>query len=107
MSIHTFQNYIKNAKTETATGGGWHIDFWGVPKTNFPDGLPPHIEQAQVKPDMLEHWELAGGNSAKADTDSYFIIDQRISRVELGANVLTFAFLAAAQRHCKKTQRPA
>jgi len=43
----TFLLHLNGAKQETTAGSGWAIKYWGVPKQNFPDGLPPDLAAAE------------------------------------------------------------
>ena len=66
------------------TGSQFAIEYWAVPKTNFPKGLPKNIAPSEVK---------AGDAPPKlnVDFDEYFVIDKQVSREVLGKKVWTVA----------------
>ena len=49
----------------------------GVPKRNFPDGLPPDLAAAEQTPDTIQELELAGGPNTQVDTNTLYVIDKK------------------------------
>jgi hypothetical protein len=57
-----------------------------VPKANFPEGLPPIVAQALATDEEIEDMEVRGGGTV--DNQTYYIVDQEVSRQLLGRHVV-------------------
>ena len=64
------------------------VEYWAVPRSNFPKGLPPSIIGAEV-----DAAKLANVGEA-LDLDEFFIIDMVIPRTQLGMGVSALKFFA-------------
>ena len=82
---------MENQKSEVTSVGAMRFNYWGVPKSNFPDGLPAKIQASELPEDEAEDYMVMGGGTI--DTSSYYIIDCEVQRSELGKNVVTFEFV--------------
>ena len=100
----TFLLHLNGAKQETTAGSGWAIKYWGVPKKNFPEGLPPDIAAAEKSPDAIQELELAGGSNTKVDTDNLYVIDKKIPRKDLGDDVVTLKLFGNSALKLKDKQ---
>ena len=49
-----FIKFLQNRKQQIESGNLAKINFWAVPKLNFPRGLPEKIKKAEVPDDELE-----------------------------------------------------
>ena len=87
----TFLKFMNSSKQHLTMGARAETKYWGVPKFNFPDGLPEDIERAIVDEDKLAEVEAQGGDM-KIDPNTYYVIDKIIDRQRLGMNVLTLKF---------------
>ena len=83
---------MKNEKTEVTQGGAMRFHYWGVPKNNFPKGLPAKLQESELPTDQVKDYMIMGG--ATIDTDVYYILDCEVQRSELGKNVVTFEFVS-------------
>ena len=77
-------NYINNNKQSFEHGAAELLDYWGVPKNNFPEGLPADIETKQMQGDELEEAELVGGG--KVDTVNYYVAVSHLTALGKGGN---------------------
>jgi len=98
-----FVSHMNNMKTSfpphhISTTGSCRIQYWGVPKENFPHGLSPGLIKSEVHQNDIAMFELVGGG--EIDTAAYFLIDQEIDRNVLGRHVRVFEFSQA------RTMRP-
>ena len=66
----TFVRFMNNSKQHLTMGARAETKYWGVPKFNFPDGLPEDIERAIVDEDTLAEMEAQGGDM-KIDPNTY------------------------------------
>ena len=64
------------------------LDFWAVPRVNFPDGLPLRCLDAVVPPEHTTGSALSG--------DEYYFIDQMINRSVLGPDVMVCSCIVTA-----------
>ena len=69
------------------TGVKVFTHYWGVPKSNFPDGLPPVVAQAVATDEEIDNMEVRGGGTL--DHQTYYIVDQEVCRQLLGRSVVT------------------
>ena len=81
----TFIAYLKKRVKTMRNGEQVSLDFWAVPKTNFPKGLPPKILDACVDEDS----EILEGLTLRVDRAKYYVIDKVIDRNQLGKGVWT------------------
>ena len=88
----------KNSKTSIDSSASQRLEYYGVPKTNFPNGLPARIQSSELCAAEIEEMEMMGGGDI--DTDAYYIIDCQVPRSDLGKKVVTFEFSTK-----KKTKR--
>ena len=73
---------LKNSKTSVDSSAGLRLEYYGVPKANFPNGLPARIQSSELcAADIEEMGLMAGGD---IDTDAYYIIDCQVPRSDLG-----------------------
>ena len=83
-------------------------EYWCVPKTNFPNGLPDAIKECVEDPNALVSAQLHAGCSTVAsfDSDNFYIVDKVIPRTSLGKGVTTLKFYAgSATSHRTNTKR--
>ena len=74
-----FLDYFKSLQNVTTHGAGAKQVLWAVPKGNFPDGLPAHIERCRKDEANCEGFIV--------DHDNYWVVDQCITQPELGVDV--------------------
>ena len=86
-----FLTFMKNARQEITTGAKAETSYWGVPKINFPHGLPEEIERAIADENTLAEMEAQSGEM-KLDPLAYWVVDMMIDRSLLGKNVVTLKF---------------
>ena len=72
----------KNSKTSIDSSASQRLEYYGVPKTNFPNGLPARIQSSELCAAEIEEMEMMGGGDI--DTDAYYIIDCQVPRSDLG-----------------------
>ena len=53
--------YLASKRTDLHQGSNTIIEYWAVPKSNFPDGLPDAMAHAEVAPEDLRHAVALGG----------------------------------------------
>ena len=85
-----FVKYLQKRKVNVTTGSRNVLPYWGVPKENFPSGLPETLLASELSASESAGMELMGG--AEIDTDGYFIVDQVVERKLLGKKVRVFEF---------------
>ena len=78
---------LKENKTSVDSFASTKLACWGVPKNNFPGGLPDSIKQFELSGNDIEDMCLPGG--AQLDEDNYFVVDCAAPRDRLGTKVLT------------------
>ena len=83
-----FARHVAGMTTTVVSSAGVRSEYYGVPKTNFPDGLPESVRKSELSADDLANLELTSGGSL--DTDTYFIVDCEVERRFLGKQVVTF-----------------
>ena len=88
ISADVFVKYLADRKTDVATGASSRLQYWGVPKRNFPNGLPEAMRDAEVSGGDLE--ALAAANGGEIDTQAYYVVDQQVERRMLGKDVRVF-----------------
>ena len=101
VSAATFMSYFKSKQNEIETGAQTEVLYWGVPKTNFPTGLPPNLKDAEASREDLGNLTLLGGDSMQLDLDVYHIMDQCASRTDLGKNVVQLKFYTGGKTRFK------
>ena len=87
-----FKKTLQSSKSEVTHAGAMRCTYWGVPKSNFPNGLPDMIKQNELPDDQAKDYMIMGGGSI--DTDVYYLIDCVVPRTELGRNVVSFEFVS-------------
>ena len=65
-------HYLANKKATIQHGASSEMEYWGVPKLNFPDGLPEDFQDALVAQEDLQDAEVLGGGTF--DQELYYII---------------------------------
>ena len=83
---------LTTQKTDVVQGGAMRFSYWGVPKNNFPKGLPAKLQQSELPEHEANDYMIMGG--ASIDLDLYYIVDCEVQRSELGKNVVTFEFVS-------------
>ena len=78
-------------------------EYWCVPKTNFPNGLPDAIKECVEDPNALESAQLHG--NAQFDSDNFYIVDKAIPCTSLGKGVTTLKFYAGNSTKCNLNLR--
>ena len=100
---------MQEQKTEITQGGAMRSQYWGVPKENFPKGLPKNLKDSELPTEQLADYMVMGG--ANIDTEVYYIIDCEVPRPELGKNVVTFEFASKStvrrKQNCMRALREA
>ena len=87
-------HYLANKKANIQHGAASEMEYWGVPKTNFPDGLPEDIQEALVAQEDLQEAEVLGGGTF--DHELYYIIDKCVPRHRLRKNVRSLKFFTGS-----------
>ena len=82
----------EEAQVTTDVGTKFILSYWGVPKENFPGGLPQALLSFEVTDEELEMAELEGGGSAQVARDAFYVVQQTCERTSLGNNVRTLNF---------------
>ena len=86
----TLLMYLQNRQTDIGHGARSMLEYWAVPKNNFPNGLPDDIKGSQVtEEDLADATVLGGGH---IDHDSIFIVDCEVPRTRLKQNVKILKF---------------
>ena len=78
-----FEEYLASLKNVVTQGATAKKRVWAVPKANFPDGLPTHIEEYRKPEEDCEGFIV--------DHKHCWVIDQFISRQELFGGVFPIA----------------
>ena len=94
-----FIAYLKKRVKALRNGEQTEIEFWAVPKSNFPKGLPPKILDACV----ADESEILEGQSLSVDRDKYYVIDKVIERNLLGKSVWTVKSYVDVGASCNLT----
>ena len=81
MDPNKLEKYLNTRQTNMRHGAEESLLFWGVPKSNFPEGLPDDIREALMRPEDLAEAELIG--RGQVDTEIYFVVDQNVARHRL------------------------
>ena len=76
-----FVKYLQSRVESVHHGEKTSVEFWAVPKTNFPKGLPAKIADAVADGGEVDDLSL--------DRARFFVIDKVIPRDKLGKNVWT------------------
>ena len=76
------------------------VEYWAVPKKNFPGGLPDRMKEAQILDEELFEMEAASGASMTIDKSQYYILDKQIERAGLGKNVTSIKFNNGSSVKC-------
>ena len=90
-NVKQFLTFMKSAQQNITTGAKAETKYWGVPKCNFPNGLPEDIESAVVDENTLAEMEAQSGQM-QMDPEFYWVVDKMIDRKLLGKNVVTLKF---------------
>ena len=90
ITAESFMKFFQSQKTSVDSSAGERFEYYGVPKVNFPNGLPPEIQKSELHDEDIAGLEMLGGGNI--DTDEYFIIDCEAPRSMLGKKVATFEF---------------
>ena len=83
---------LRNRETTLDMSAGHRFEYYGVPKRNFPDGLPPAIMALEVKPEEIAELEQVGGG--KMDSEDYYVVDCQAPRQSLWRNVKIYELTA-------------
>ena len=81
---------IKSAEASIDSAASERLAVWGVPKGNFPRGLPPKLREMEWSEGDIEDMQLLGGG--RLDKDAFYIVDCSAPRTELGKRVVTLEF---------------
>ncbi len=100
----SFTQYLESKTTAVASTIGARIEYWAVPKTNFPDGLPPALRAAVLGPEELSTYELMSGGAV--DLETVYVLDKVARRSELGMHVKTLEYLTRSTTSVKNKQDP-
>ena len=76
------------------------VEYWAVPKKNFPGGLPDRMKKAQILDEELFEMEAASGASMTIDKSQYYILDKQIERVGLVKNASCIKFYNGSSVKC-------
>ena len=80
----SFRRYLDKKQSIQHHGAQEELEYWGVPRTNFPTGLPDVLKESLVSAKDLVHTECLGG---QIDLVNYFVLDLETDRKKLGKNV--------------------
>ena len=78
-------------------------EYWCVPKTNFPNGLPDAIKEYLVDPNTFDYG--SNENCSKFGSDNFYAVDKAIPRTSLGKGVTTLKFYAGNSTKCNLNPR--
>ena len=92
--------YLATSKENIEHGAESYSKYWGVPKVNFPGGVPADIQPFVQTADSLADSALLGGGSI--DHETYYIIDKAVQRDRLGASLLTLKFFTSSRTTADK-----
>ena len=70
ITASALRDFMKARVKEIGQGARERVEFWGVPKTNFPSGLPTNVSNWEVSEDDLQEAEVAGGPQVTAHCTS-------------------------------------
>ena len=101
ISPQQLANAMKKQTSQVVSVGTLRISYWGVPKGNFPDGLPANIAGSELTNAQVQEMELLGG--AKINTDELYIVDCEVQRSILGKGVTSLEF---ATKSVTKRDKP-
>ena len=91
VSAKSFVKYLQERQTSITNVANAELEYWAVPKMNFPDGLPDPLLSAVVLAEDLAEAQLLGGTTL--DHENYFVVDKMADRKDLGKNVRTLKYL--------------
>ena len=85
-------------RTHLHAGAKNVVEYWAVPRANFPTGLPRAIADAEVSEDQLKQVKSMSGPELHFDHDGHFLIDCMIPRTSLGRGVFVVRFFVSVAR---------
>lgn len=83
---------ISKHKKNFEVSAGARTEYFGVPKVNFPNGLPPEIKSMEVSSEDIE--TIFQTCDCSMDTANFYVIHRCASRQSLGFNVKIFESIA-------------
>ena len=94
VSLRLFLAKLPGLTKRVDCGASVELLAFGVPKSNFPNGLPAHLQQVLLSAADLEEYELAGAEQGHMDTSAFFLFDyyqvEKPSELGRKARVLKF-----------------
>ena len=82
VTAETLMWSLQNKATSVDSSVSIRFTYYGVPKANFPDGLPKSLKASELGEEDLNDLECLSG--AGIDTETYYIIDCEVERSKLG-----------------------
>ena len=100
--------FMKKSKSEISMGSSTEEEYWCVPKTNFPNGLPDAIKEMVVDPNALVQTQTNNGCTTiqSIDSENFWVVDKAISRSLLGKGTYTLKFWGRSATKCNLTNGP-
>ena len=92
VSPTAFMKYLQGRVKNVQHGETVSLEFWAVPKTNFPKGLPAKIADAVV--------DAGDAEDLQVDRSKFFVIDKVVAREHLGKQVWTVSKYMAMDTRC-------
>ena len=74
VSMKLFLARLPGIKSKLDCGTSVELMAFGVPRGNFPNGLPAHLQDALLTAEELEEYELAGADQCHLDRSSFFLV---------------------------------
>ena len=75
VSMKHFLSRLPGLKKHIHAGASLEMLAFGVPKVNFPNGLPEKFKALELTDADLEEYELAGAGQGRVDTSSLYVLD--------------------------------
>ena len=96
VSMKQFLEKLTGLKRTIHAGASVELCAFGVPKINFPTGLPDKYKHLELSAADLEEYELAGAEQGQVDTASFFVLDyyQVEKPSELGPKLRVLKFFS-------------
>ena len=98
-----FSKWRLSAKDESSMSAALSLRAIGIPKSQFPDGLPGALKGAELLPEELAEYELTGGNLGSLDLANYYVMGYHAVKDKsgLGRFVPEFTFRHMSAKRLK------
>ena len=97
----SFASFLASKKDKIQLGGSSAVQYYGVPKTIFPGGLPEDLRFAEVPSEELVSLAKAMGSTISIDYNHYYVLDMVAQRHLLGRGVVVLNYETKSVTSCK------